>query len=293
MTRQPTPADLRGQAAREMVARAQSAPLELVVLSGMELCVLGAPEQVLCEEKLAAAWLGYSERRRRKAMDLTTEALVKRGLLLEQRGAAPGPASGPAPDGAPEATPLDGAPADGAARRDTTPEGYAMDPALGLVLAARSRPAFVVVTALDGAEARTPRMYALGDEQEPVRAVVVEVPEAAPPGDFPHLDRMGALGRLYRYVLMSRDTAADWLARWADQPAPDALRAKNGRLPPRLVSVYRHDEGRDLRGFTVAFRHDGGRAQLLEKGAPDGEVVGAYDRDGVRGIMSDLLVLGR
>jgi hypothetical protein len=35
------------------------------------------------------------------------------------------------------------------------------------------------------------------------------------------------------------------------------------------------------------------RAQLLVDGADDGGVAGAYDRDGVPRIMSDLLVLGR
>lgn len=264
----------RTQAARELLARAGHEPVELVTLTGMELCVLGAPKHVLCEEKLAAAWLGQSERRRRKAVELTTASLVKRGLLLAQEP-APSPSSGT--------------------------EGYALHPALGLVLAARSRPGFVVVTALGGAEARTPRMYALSDaggdsdhEDGPgtVRGVVAELPESLPPGDFPHLARMGVLGRLHRYVLVSQDTAADWLAEWADQPAPDSVRAPDGRLPARLVSVHRHDAGRDFRGFTVAFRSREGRAQLLRDGAPDGEVVGEYGRDGVRGIMRDLLVVG-
>ena len=43
----------------------------------------------------------------------------------------------------------------------------------------------------------------------------------------------------------------------------------------------------------MAFRSGGNGAQLLRDGAADGDAVGAYDRDGVRGIMRDLLVVGR
>lgn len=271
-------AEQRTEAARHLLARAAHEPVELVVLTGMDLCVLGAPKQVLCEEKLAAAWLGQSARRRRKAMELTTESLARRGLL-RARGSRPQDA-GAEPD----------------TETGTGTDTYAMDPALGLVLAARSRPGFVVVTALGTAEARTPRMYALGDESgalDTAPVVVVELPESAPPGHGAGLARMGVLGRLYRYVLVARDTAADWLAEWADQPAPESARAKDGHLPARLVSAYRHDEGRDFRGFTVAFRHDGTRAHLLRDGAEDGDAVGAYDREDVRGIMRDLLVMGR
>lgn len=286
MATQSTAADLRARAARDLLARAAHEPVELVVLTGMELCVLGAPKQVLCEEKLAAAWLGQSQRRRSKAIRLTTQSLVKRGLLLAERPAdsAQGPDSPHTADLPDSLDAFTDSPGD---------DSYALDPALGLVLAARSKPGFVVVTSLGSVEARTPRMYALGDEEQQVRAVVAELPEALPPGAFPHLAAMGPLGRLHRYVLLSRDSAADWLADWADQPGSGTLKAPDGRPPARLVSVYRHDEGRDFLGFTTAFRHDGGRAQLLVDGAEDGGVAGTYDRDGVRGIMSDLLVLGR
>ena len=266
MTSESTAADLRTEAAYDLLIRAQDAPQELAVLSGLELCVLGAPKHVLCEKELAAAWLGYSDRRRRKAMQLATESLVKRSMLLERSGT---PRTGP--EGI---SPVD---------------SYAMNPALGLVLAGRTRPGFVVVTSLGPAEARTPRMYSIGDEEQPVRGVLFESPESLPPGDFPHVVRMGPLGWMYRYLLTSQDFVADWLAAWVDKPAPEALRAKDGRLPPRMVSVYRHDEGRDFLGVTIAFRHDGERAQLL---AEDGEVAGEYDREGLRGVMGDLLVAG-
>lgn len=290
MAMQVTTADLRTQAALDLVARSAHRPVELVVLSGMELCVMGAPQQVLCEEKLAAAWLGQSERRRSKAMRLTTESLVKRGLLLPEPAAADRPRTTPA-DSAAQDTGTDGTATDDSGADET----YALDPTLGLVLAARSRPGFVVVTSLGSVEARTPWMFSLGDEEQHLRAVVVELPEAVPQGDFPHLAKMGPLGRLYRYLLLSPGAAADWLADWADKPGPDALRNKtrDGRPPARLVSVFRHDEGHDFRGFTTAFRHDGERAQLLVNGAADGEVAGTYDRDGVRKIMHDLMVIGR
>lgn len=257
----------RSWAARRLFDQAQNETVELVILTAMELCTLGAPKQVLFDEAVTLAWLDMAKRRRRKIMELTTEGLVNRGLLT-----------------AVEAT-----------RRSGTTEldSYTMDPALGIAVAARSRPAFVVTTEVSGTPVRAPRMYGVGDEEVQVRGIVVELPIQRPPGDFPFLEKMGVLGRFYRYVLVSGVAAADQLAEWADKPAPEATRAKDGRLPSRLVSVYRHEEGRDFLGFTTAFRHDGERAQLLMDGAEDGDVAGTYDRDGLRKIMSDLLVLGR
>ncbi|WP_037911516.1 hypothetical protein [Actinacidiphila yeochonensis] len=120
-----------------------------------------------------------------------------------------------------------------------------------------------------------------------------EFSEAAPPGPFPHLVKLGVLGRFYRYVLVSRGTAADWLTEWAAKPAPESTRSPGGRLPSRRVSVFRHDEGADFRGFTVALRTTGERTELLAGGRDDGEPVSEHDREGVRGIMRDLMVAGR
>lgn len=264
-----TAGDLRAQAARDLLARSAHEQVELVVLNGLDLCVLGAPEQALCEEVLADAWLKSSRLRRRKAVKLTTEALVERGHLIA-----------------------------GSAKKSADVDAYAMDPALGLVLAARSRPAFIVVTALGTTGARTPRMYAVGDEAEPVRAVVVELPEALPlpPGEVPHLIRMGVLGRLYRYVLISPAMAIDWLTSWLFQPVPEPLRTDGFPLPARLVSVYHQGKSSEPPappGTTVAFRNGEDRLQLLKDGAEDGEVTGTYDRSGVRTIMRDLMVVGR
>lgn len=265
MATQPKAADLRTQAARELLARSEHEQVELVALTGLDLCVLGAPKHVLCEEDLADAWLKWSWLRRRKAIKLTTETLVKRGHLT-----------------------VDGS------KKPSDIESYAMDPALGIVLAARSRPAYVVVTALGTTGVRTPRMYALGDEEKPVRAVVVELPEALPlpPEQFPHLVRMGPVGRLYRHVLVSRETATQWLTSWLFQSVAEEFRPPDRPLPARLVSVYHQGEGNALPGSTAAFRNGEDRLQLLKDDAEDSEVVDTYDQDGVRRIIGDLM-LGR
>lgn len=257
-------AEGRTQAARQLFDQAQNETVELVVLTAMELCTLGAPKQVLFDEAVTRAWLDLAKRRRRKIMELTTEGLVNRGLLMA----------------------ADTVRQSGTAEQDD----YALDPALGIVIAARSRPAFVVTTEVSGTPVRAPRMYGIGDDKKRVRGIVAELPIQRPPGDFPYLEKMGVLGRFYRYVLVSGATAADELAEWVDKPAPEATRAKDGRLPSRSVSAYRHDEGHDFSGTTVAFRHDGERARLVVNGTEDGK---AYDRAGLRGLMNDLMALGR
>ena len=58
--------------------------------------------------------------------------------------------------------------------------GYALKPELGIMLAARCRPSFIVVTEIGLPDLRTPRFFALGDQAEPVRGFVVEEPTALP-----------------------------------------------------------------------------------------------------------------
>lgn len=257
-----TAGDLRSQEVRELLARSEHDQVELAALGGLDLCVLGAPKHALCEEDLANAWLGLPRRRRRKITEVATESLLKRGHLIADGGTK-------------------------SADIDT----YALDPALGLVVAARSRPAFIVVTAIGATRTRTPRMYGVGDEDKPVRAVVVEQPAAMPlpREEVPHVAKMGPFGRLYRYILVSPDTATDWLASWLFQSVPEPLRTADAPLPARLVSVYHQGKGRKSPGTTVAFRNGEGRVQLLKDGAADGDVVGEYDQDQVRALMRDLL----
>jgi hypothetical protein len=197
----------RTEAARRLIDEAQAASfVELVTVSALELCVLGGPRHALFEEPVTQAWAALGDRRRGKIMKLTTDGMVERRLLLPE----PSPERGTA--------------------------DYALDPALGIVLAARSRPAFVVVTETAASSLRTPRFLALGDQEVPVRAIVVEEPAALPAGsrDFPNLRKLGPLGRFYRYLLVSQARAAELLAEWAIAPPPSGADSASARSVSRF-----------------------------------------------------------
>jgi hypothetical protein len=177
----------RTDAARQLIGRAQGGELvDLAVVSALDLCALGGPRHALFDEDVARAWLKMGDRQRKKALDSVTESMLGRGLLID--------------DGLrTSARPRSGS--------------YALQPELGLMLAARCRPSFIVLVAAEDQDLRTVRLFALGDQAEPVRAFVVEMPAAPPPGGSRDAGKLGPLGRIYRHVLASPDQAADVLAR--------------------------------------------------------------------------------
>ncbi len=239
--------------------------VELAALSALELCVLGGPKHVLCEDVVARAWTDLGRRRREKAKKSITEGMVKRGLLTESREA--------------RSTPVD----------DT----YNLAPDLALAMAARCRPTFIVVTEVANRAIRTPRLYAIGDQEESVRGIVVEEPAVVPAeaGDLPHLKKLGPLGRLYRYDLVSQMKAADLLARWAMSPVPSP--AGTDQWCPRMTSLYRRSEKPSSVGARVIAEGDGETAKLFLP-ADDGEAraVGEVDLAGMRQNMTELLGQG-
>jgi hypothetical protein len=250
-------ATVRSAEARELIGRAQAEDVLLTFLTAMDLCVLGGPRQVLFDEAPAKAWAGMRRRARKNGPAVILQDLEERGLLIRQAPAAP--LAAPGGDREPGLT------------------GYALAPRLGLVMAARSRPTLAITCEQEKVPSRYPRLYGLGDHQEAVRAVVLEVPVAAPPGDFPHLRKAGPLGWFYRYDLVSRASAADFLARWA------LLRSQRHPGAPRLVTLLRHDQGQLLTVQTLAVHsNDGKTARLNGSGA-------AYDQAGLTSIMSGLL----
>ncbi len=253
----------RTEAAENLFAQANSSSFaELVTLSALELCVLGGPKHAMFEEDITRAWLQMSDRQREKAKKLATEGMVKRRLLAENAPSSP--------DG-----------------KDNT---YSLSPALGIALAARCRPAFVVLTETPQPSLRTPRFFAAGDQDEPVRGIVVEEPAALPAGsgDYPNLKKLGPLGRFYRYVLVSRARAAEVLAEWAiapppQSPGPDAASC-------RSVSLYRYAGSTGQDGIRLMVRGDGTSAQLLAPGADHGGSAPIeHDLAGLQQVMADLL----
>lgn len=250
----------RSAEAQELIDRAQAQDVLLTFLTAMDLCVLGGPRQVLFDEAPVKAWAGMRHRARKNGPAVIINDLQERGLLIRQTPTAPFAAPG--------------------GDRDPGLAGYAFSPKLGVVMAARTRPTLAITCEQEKVPSRYPRFFGLGDEQDPLRALVREAPVAAPPGDFPHLGKAGPLGWFYQYDLVSKASAADFLARWA------LLRSQRHPDAPRLVTQLRHDEGQLLTLQTLAVRTEDGKTARLVGAGANGE---RYDQAGLTGVMSGLL----
>lgn len=252
----------RTEAARHLIDQAQADLVDLVTVSALELCVLGGPAHPMFEEAVARAWMQLGNRRREKVIEWVTDGMIKRGLLIDD-----GPRTGywqPAAH-------------------------YALKPELGVMLAARCRPAFIVITELADQNLRAPRFFALGDQAEPVRGIVAELPTALPAdiaGDFPNVGKLGPLGRFYRYVLLARDKAAGALA---DLTISSPQRAGEAVPSAWLVSAY-HPDRKNPFGYRLSIRGDGTTARLDGSDLGHGDPAGtSCDVEGLRSVMLDLI----
>jgi hypothetical protein len=250
----------RTETARQLIAQAQVDVVDLVVVSALELCVLDGPRQPVFEERVAQAWLRVTDRRRRKVTEEVTAGLVRRGLLIEN------------------------APQHGTVQPASS---HSFKPELGLMLAARCRPTFVVLAKGERDDLRPLTLFALGDQADPVRAIVAELPAGLPPdraADYPDTRKLGPLGWIYRYVLVSPANAADLLARWTITPP-----AQPGDEPPvrYLVSAYYPDREHPV-GYHLSVRGDGNRA-VVDKPSVGGIQSTEYDFDELRRTLLDLL----
>jgi hypothetical protein len=252
----------RTETARHLIAQAQADVVDLVTLSALELCVLDGPRQPVFDKRVAQSWMQVTDRRRRKVTEQVTAGLVRRGLLI---------------DGAP---PPRGVQAVGS---------YSFKPELGLTLAARCRPGFVVLAKGERDGLRPLSLFALGDQANPVRAIVAEVPAARPPdrdADYPDTRKLGPLGWIYRYVLVSPANAADLLARWTIGRSAQPGDATPGRY---LVSAYRPDRERPT-DYHLRVQGDGTRA-VVDGSGIGGAPAAHHDLEGLHGVMLDLLGL--
>ena len=248
----------RSDMARRLIAQAQAQAVDLVALSALELCVLGGPGHPLFDEPVARAWGQLGHRRRRKVMDEVTAGLVERGLLLGAGMLSAERGSGGT---------------------------HALKPELGLVLAARSRPSSIVVADAGRPDLRVPRFFALGDQAEPVRAVVVEEPAALPEeaaGRFPHVRKLGPLGWLYRYTLLSRERAAEILAELTISPPGQGGVAV---APAWTVAAFYPGSG-NLDGERLTVQGDGTVARLDRPGIGTSAT---YEVAGLRAVMFRLM----
>lgn len=242
----PAAPELREDAVRDLIARAQQdGGVRLTALSAIDLCVLGGPMHPYFDEPTARAWLQLSDRRRRKAIDSATSDLVRRGLLTD------GPAEAEA------AT-------------------YSMSPELGVVLAARTRPTFIITNEVSGARFFQPTLFALGDAADPVRGIVVESPAGITEANL-----HDPLSAHYAYALLSIPAAAQFLAEWALRPVRD-VPADAARVVTRL-----HPQDGDGRiGCRLSVRGNGTTAQVTRN---DDLPATSYDAAGLQDVMLDLI----
>jgi hypothetical protein len=242
----------RTEEARRLIDTARSDGIvSLGALGGMDLCILGGPMHSVFPEALAKAWLSLGDRARQKLIDERTADMAKRGMLT------------PPPPGG---------------------YGYALAPAVGLALAARCRPTFVV-TASASPSMRPLCFFALGDQTEPVRGLVIEVP--APPSDnrkFPQQKKLGPLGWLYSYALVTPEKAAYMLAEHVSSPSP-GVPVGPGQ-PPYAVTLYRAGDGLQP-AAELSVLGDGTTAQVT--GA---NVNGEYDKAALQQILLGLFAYG-
>jgi hypothetical protein len=255
----PDPPDLRADAVRRMIARVQDEQMLIMTwLAGVELCVLGGPRHALFDQTMAQVWLGLRPRARQRLIDTHTRALVKRGLLLPE-GAIHDTANVPA---------------------------FALSPELGVILAARCRPGFIITIEASGTRIRQPAVFALGDETDPLRACVVETPIPAPdtPGVRAAARQLGPLAVGYAYALGTGEWTSGFLADWLIKPLPARPDLQSGA--PRIVRRYHPADSGGRAGFALTVRTDGTTAHV---DTGDGAAPRACDREGLHDMMRDLM----
>ncbi|SEN24296.1 hypothetical protein [Actinacidiphila rubida] len=260
------------EGARRLLDRArEEGRVELKPLYGLELCTLGGHRHALGDESIGTAWSRFPRRSRSRAAEFATEGLVSRGLLTEQPPALPGTV-------------------------ELSGRTYALDPRLALPLWARGRPHYAVVTEVEGRALRTPRLFAPATPGDAARPLVVEIPEPLPAehaDDFPHARKLGPLGWLYRYLLVTPQVAATLLADLSMRPPPPPDPSSGGSaapLPARVLSVFHHPDGkRPSATARVRVTSDGVSAHLLRGSPRDDAALPAYDKPALEAVIADLL----
>jgi hypothetical protein len=249
------------QARRLLAAAEQEGVALLPELLAVDLCVLGAALQAVFDEPVWRSWLALD--------DATREGFVLDALngLAHRRLIDP-------PDGQ-----------DVAALRVHAP--------LGLIMAARSRPAFVAVCSIGEVQRGAPRMYGIAEHGQGLRAVLAEQVSAERIGlgtghrerlcPAEDLARAGDLNQIYKYALMSPGQAVQVLAGWLH---PEGGR---GAPAPRRLDLYHRREGQPLTREQVTVMAGAG-GDHIHHVAADG--VPRNPHQDLSALLADLLIGG-
>jgi len=245
--------DPRAAEIRQLIDRAQRDDhVGLIALSAIELCVLGAPKHPFVHESITRAWTRLNHRVQEAAITRFTQELADRGLLIRVPDSAGSTAT------------------------------YSLSPELGVILAARCRPGFLILNQVLGLNRPQPVLYALGDQHDPAQALVAEVPAALAGNDRKHATPE-ALRPIFGYLLLSKIGAADFLARWTINP-PQTPWIKPGM--PRVVTLAHPQDAHGTLGFRISVLGDGNRARVTyDDHAPESE----HDLAGLHDVMLSLI----
>jgi hypothetical protein len=186
----------------------ESEVISLGVLSGADLCTLGATRHPVCWEALRGAWGRLDDKEREQMAESSALGMLRRSLVRDP-------------------------PAGRGVEALLAPTTYKASVELGIVLGACCSPALVIAT---HHESRTPPITYF--QPQGVGAIVEEIPERVDNGMAGAL--RSPLNVIFGYRLLTPDFAARELARWAMKPV------SVGRYqpkPPRLICFFSCGEG--------------------------------------------------
>jgi hypothetical protein len=205
----------------------ESEVVSLGVLSGADLCALGAIEHPVCWEALKGAWWRLDEREREQAAEASALGLLRRGLV-------------------------DDLPAGRGVEALIGSASYQPGAELGFLLGARQSPSLIIAT---HHESRTPAISYF--QPRGVSAIVEEIPERVDTGMSGAL--RSPLNVIFGYRLLTPGFAARELARWAMKPIPAARYQPRA---PRLIGFFSGSDGDGVVSYQLAIHADGERAHV-------------------------------
>jgi hypothetical protein len=254
---------MRTDGVRHLIAKAeQDGEVALTPLGGMDLCTLGGPRHAVFPDVLAGVWVGMDTDERDEFITHSTSRLVRENLLV---------------------------PVTAASARSA----YAMSPELGIVIAARSRPAFVLVAQVPGTVLPTLSMFALAvneNQGQPGHLILTETLMKLPQADSkrrPEAAGARLLGCVYGYHLLTMDRAAAVLTDWAVTPTEKHHRLS--REPPRVIVRYQPADERRRIGYQLTVRGDGTSARVRGVDPGDANAERTCGRDEIQAVMTGLL----
>jgi hypothetical protein len=201
--------------------------ISLGVLSGADLCTLGATWHPVCWEALRGAWCRLDEKEREHLTETSALGMLRRELVK-----AP--------------------PAGRGVEALIGPASYKPSAELGLLLGARQSPALIIAT---HHESRTPAITYF--QPQGVGAFVEEIPERVDNG-MPGPPR-SPLNVIFGYRLLTPAFAARELARWAIKSIPVA---RYQPKPPRLICFFSCGEGVSPASYQLTIHAGGEKARV-------------------------------